>query len=371
MRAFSRREIIALFSSAGAAAIVAACSSGNSNTETPVATATGTSTTPSPAPSGTAIGTATGASPPRIVAAASAFLATLSSDQKSTVQFDWSNTAQKQKWSNLPAGAFQRAGLVWGNLIDQQRNAWLDVMKATLSANGYGRVVAEWNADQALASQGGVGGLQFGTNNYFIALIGQPSETQPWQWQWGGHHVTVNATIAGSHLALTPSFIGVQPATYTDSTGKTVTPLADISADAFALLTSLDAAQQGTAVRGTRAIDLVLGPGQDGKVVPPEGLQGSQMNTQQQAALLKLIGHYGGLSNDQDAAQRMADIQANLVNTFFAWFGPTNQAGSAYFRVTGPTVVIEYSPQQMGGNAADHVHGIYRDPTNDYGAKYT
>ena len=59
-----------------------------------------------------------------------------------------------------------------------------------------------------------------------------------------------------------------------------------------------------------------------------------------------------------------------LDQTYFAWYGPTTAGSAAYFRVTGPTIVIEFSPQQMGGNAANHNHGIYRDPTNDYGAKY-
>jgi hypothetical protein len=92
------------------------------------------------------------------------------------------------------------------------------------------------------------------------------------------------------------------------------------------------------------------------------------MTADQQAALLKLISHYTGLVNDEDAAARLADIKAHLAETTFAWYGPTTAGSAAYFRITGPTVVIEYAPQQMGGNAANHIHGIYRDPTNDYGA---
>jgi hypothetical protein len=313
---------------------------------------------------------------PKIVAAANAFLATLDSGQKSSVLFDWSNTAQKQRWSNLPQGAFQRAGLMWGDLSEAQQNAWLAVMQATLSTEGYNRVMAEWNADDVLAAQQGSGGgggqqLLFGKKYYWIAIIGTPSETAAWQWQWGGHHVTVNATVVGPNIALTPSFIGVQPATYTDANGNTVRPLGDIEDEAFALVNSLDATQQKAAILGSNPIDLVLGPGQDNKTIQPEGLPGSQMTADQKAALLKLISHYAGLVNDAVAAARIAEIQSGLDQTYFAWYGPTAKGSAAYFRITGPTVVIEYSPQQMGGNAANHIHGIYRDPTNDYGAKYT
>jgi hypothetical protein len=339
----------------------------------PTGEATAGATTPS-ATTTTASTTSQDATP-KIVAAANAFLATLDSNQKSSVLFDWSNTAQKQRWSNLPQGLFSRAGLMWGDISETQQNAWLAVMQATLSTEGYNRVIAEWNADDALAAQQGSGGgggpqLLFGKKYYWIALIGAPSETAAWQWQWGGHHVTVNATLVGSNISLTPSFIGVQPATYTDANGSTVRPLGDIEDEAFALVNSLDATQQKAAVLGSSSIDLVLGPGQDGKTIQAEGLPAAQMTADQQAALLKLIGHYTGLANDATAVARMAEIKSTLDQTYLAWYGPTTKGSAAYFRITGPTLVIEYSPQQMGGDPANHIHGIYRDPTNDYGAKY-
>jgi hypothetical protein len=330
--------------------------------------------TPAAAASPAASSTAQDATP-KIVTATNDFLDTLSDTEKDAVSFDWTDTAQKQRWSNLPQGAFQRAGLMWGDLNETTQAAWLKVMQTTLSSEGYDRVIAEWNADEALAQQsgggGGGGGLTFGKIYYWIAIIGTPSETDPWQWQWGGHHVTVNATVVGPNLALTPSFIGVQPATYTDAKGNTVRPLGDIDDEAFALINALDATQQGTAILGDTYVDLVLGPGQDGKTIQPEGLPASQMTDDQQAALLKLIGHYTGLANDAVAPARMDEVSSTLDDTYFAWYGPTTQGSAAYFRVSGPTIVVEYSPQGMGGDPANHIHGIYRDPTNDYGAKYT
>lgn len=319
------------------------------------------------------------------MAAANAFLDTLSDTERESVLFDATDTEQKQRWSNLPEGLFERAGLMWGNMTAQQHNAWLQVMQATLSTDGYNQIVAEWNADDALASAGSGGGggpggqLLFGTEYYYIAIIGTPSDTDPWQWQWGGHHVTVNATIAGSDIALTPSFIGVQPGEYTDDTGATVQPLGAIEEDAFALVNSLDETQQQSAVLGDSVIDLVLGPGQDGKTVEAEGLPASEMTAEQQATFLELIEHYTGLVNDEDAAARLAEIQSTLDETYFAWYGPTTQGSAAYFRVTSPTIVIELSAQGGGGTGTglggeatlDHIHGVYRDPTNDYGAKYT
>ena len=308
---------------------------------------------------------------PAIVAATDAFLATLSDDERGAVLFDWTNTEQKQRWSNLPEGGFERAGLMWGNLAETQQEAWLAVMAATLSTEGYTRVLAEWNADDQLGGGGGGGGLTFGSNYYWIAIIGTPSETDPWQWQWGGHHVTVNATIMGDNLALTPSFIGVQPASYTDADGNTVRPLGDIEDEAFALINALDASQQQSAILGSTSIDLVLGPGQDGKTIQSEGLPASELTADQRTSLLSLIGHYARLANDAAAAVRMEEITSTLDDTYLAWYGSTTAGEAGYFRITGPTLVIEYAPQQMGGNAVNHIHGIYRYPVNDFGVSFT
>ncbi|MFN8619282.1 MAG: DUF3500 domain-containing protein [Chloroflexota bacterium] len=326
---------------------------------------------PTTAGGATAGGATAADATPAIVAAADAFLATLSAEQQDAVRFDWADEAQKSRWSNLPQGLFQRDGLMWGDLTAEQQDAWLALMQATLSDEGYQRVLAEWNGDATLAASGGGGQLQFGTQYYWVAIIGEPSETDPWQWQWGGHHVTVNATIAGTELSLTPSFIGVQPATYTDPGGQTVRPLGDIEDEAFALVDSLTAEQRAVAILGDTPIDLVLGPGEDGRVIEAEGLPASQMTAEQRAAFLALIEEYTGLANDEDAAVRDARIEADLDDTSFAWYGPTEPGSAMYFRITGPTIVIEYSPQQMGGDASQHIHGIYRDPTNDYGAAIT
>jgi hypothetical protein len=103
------------------------------------------------------------------------------------------------------------------------------------------------------------------------------------------------------------------------------------------------------------------------------------MIADQQAALFKLIGHYTGLANDATAAARLVEVKSTLDQISLAWYGPTTAGSAAYFRITGPTIVIEYSPRGGGGTGTGlggaatnlHIHGIYRDPTNDYGAKYT
>jgi hypothetical protein len=355
--------------SAGSAVVAAAlltslagCASSDSQGESTSTSAT-TSASATASTSATTSGSSTTQSTPAIVSAANAFLATLSSSEKDTVLFDQDDNEQKARWSNLPPGLFERQGLVTGDLSDETLNAFLALMKATLSTEGYTRVINAWTADDELA---GDGGGSYGKQYYYLAIIGEPSETESWQWQFGGHHITVNATVHGDDLSLTPSFIGAQPETYT-ADGSTVTVLGDINDEAFALVNSLDSSAQKQAVLGDTSIDLVLGAGQDCKTIQSEGLAGSDMSSTQQAAFLKLINHYGGLANDEDAAGRAEQLKSDLAQTYLAWYGSTTAGSAAYFRITGPRIVIEYSPQSMGGDAANHIHGIYRDPTNEYG----
>jgi hypothetical protein len=141
------------------------------------------------------------------------------------------------------------------------------------------------------------------------------------------------------------------------------------------LLNALDESQRKQAVLSYRLADLVLGPGQDGKTIQPEGLKASAMNERQRAMLLDVISEWAGIVHESAAAARMAELKAEVNETWFAWSGPaTVTPGSniaAYYRVQGPHLVIEYAPQRMGGDPSMHVHTIYRDPTNDYGRKLT
>jgi hypothetical protein len=219
----------------------------------------------------------------------------------------------------------------------------------------------------------GGGGQMFGKNLYYISFLGTPSEKNPWMLQFGGHHLALNITMAGERGILTPTLTGAQPALYTLN-GKTVRPLGEESDKALALLNALDENQRKQAILSYRLVDLVLGPGQDGKTIQPEGLKATAMNEKQRAMMLDVISEWAGIVHESEATTRMAELKADINETWFAWSGPATAApGSnikAYYRIQGPHVVIEYAPQELGGDPALHVHTMYRDPTNDYGRKF-
>jgi hypothetical protein len=304
----------------------------------------------------------------KIVASANGFLSSLDEGQRSKVLFEFNDAAQRVKWSNLPTTMVARAGLKMGDLSGPQRKAAMELLAATLSKRGYEKVLAIVEGDEQLKIASGARGTMFGHDLYYISILGKPSAKDPWMLQFGGHHLALNITIVGREDILTPSLTAAQPAKYTVD-GKTVRPLGAENDKAFALVNALDEGQRKQAILNYKVADLVLGPGQDGKTIQPEGMKCSAMNASQQAMLLDLAGEWAGIINEEAAAARMAELKANLAGTWFAWSGPTANGMPAYYRIQGPTLVIEYAPQPLGGDPTMHIHTIYRDPTNDYGKK--
>jgi hypothetical protein len=308
-----------------------------------------------------------------MVSAAKTFLATLDQKQQQAVLFKFDDDKQRARWSNLPVQMVPRAGLSLKELNPAQRSAAMALVASALSPRGFEKVQQIMEGDEVnkISSRGNP---IFGKDLYYISILGTPSAQDPWMLQFGGHHLALNLTIAGEHGILTPTLTGAQPALYTLD-GKTVRPLGKESDTASDLLNALDESQRKQVVLSYRLADLVLGPGQDGKTIQPEGLKASAMNERQRSMLLDVISQWANIVPESSAAARMAELKADINETWFAWSGPTTVTpGSniaAYYRIQGPHLVIEYAPQPLGGDPSMHVHTMYRDPTNDYGRKLT
>jgi len=302
----------------------------------------------------------------QIAEAAKALLATLSDTQRDELTFAFDDEAQRKRWSNLPTGPFTRAGLRMGDLTERQRAAVRALLTAALSTEGYAKVMAIVEADEQLKQS--TGRAMFGRDEYYVSFVGEPSATEPWLIQFGGHHLALNITLVRAQGTLAPSHTAAQPAVY-ELEGKTVRPLGREAEKAFALLQSLDARQREKAILGFEIRDLVLGPGRDGQAIQPEGIKGSDLSAAQREQLLGLAAEWSGIVHGAWADAKAAELEQGITDTWFAWSGPTERGAPAYFRIQGPTVHIEFAPQR--GDPAAHIHTIYRDPTNEYGARWT
>ncbi|HVK13967.1 MAG TPA: DUF3500 domain-containing protein, partial [Gemmataceae bacterium] len=308
---------------------------------------------------------------PRAVAAATAFLDALDADQKKAAQLEFAS-AKRPNWSNLPVTFVPRNGVRLADLTKDQRDKAMAVVAAVLSKEGYQKVIDIMDGDQVLvdvpAKGGGKGkggkGPMFGKDLYYLAIFGRPSETEPWMVQFGGHHLGINVTVVGKAFVLTPSHTGAQPALFKRGAAE-VRPLGREADAAYKLMAALDAKQRAQAVIAERPqAELLLGPGRDGRTVEPAGVKGSALTKEQQGLLLDVIAAWVSIVEPEAAAARLAGIKEQIGETHFAWSGPTEPGKAAYFRVQGPTVVIEYAPQ--GGT--DHIHTVIRNPADEYGA---
>ena len=124
------------------------------------------------------------------------------------------------------------------------------------SADGYRKVTEIIRGDEVLRTggggqgrRGGGGGPNFGEAEYYLAFLGTPSATTPWRLQFGGHHLAINLTLAGSQATMAPSLPAAQPATYTFE-GREIRPLGKENDKAFALIGALDEKQRGQAIIG-------------------------------------------------------------------------------------------------------------------------
>ncbi|MTV40321.1 DUF3500 domain-containing protein [Duganella radicis] len=229
-----------------------------------------------------------GANTAAVVNAANAFLATLSTDQKTvatsatsstTVLFDYA-LANANQWTNLP-GARHGLRLNTTTMSAAQLAAANGVIAKALSANGITLLNELRAADQVLAggmaSGGGTGGgtmpggggtppadgtgtpptdgtftpptdgtgtgtapgggtggtgglaLDYGSDLYSIAFVGTPSATSPWILQIAGHHLAYNITYNTGKVSATPNFVGVEPPNWTVGVDGTVNVTANAS----------------------------------------------------------------------------------------------------------------------------------------------
>ncbi|MFG1412052.1 DUF3500 domain-containing protein [Xanthobacter sp. VTT E-85241] len=325
-----------------------------------------------------------------IAAAALALLDLLSDDQRQELQFPFTRQPKaimahfkggmrgdvdmigeqygKSMWSNFPVSDVARPGLRLGSLNDAQRSSTMAMLSVLLSDRGYRKMLEIMGSDQVLADTATP--YASGRAAYTLAIFGTPNIDTPWMIQFGGHHLALNVTLSGDKAVLAPVLTGCLPAIYTED-GKRIRALAAENDKAFALLDSLDDAQRKQAIIDHPVSLLVLGPGHDDETVPPVGVKVSVLDQSQRGLLYDLILEWVGILNDVHAAPRLAEIRNGLEDMYFAWSGPTtrepNRNGASYFRIQGPRLFVEFSPQEPGGDLTMHVHTIYRDPFNAYG----
>lgn len=272
----------------------------------------------------------------------------------------------RRQWTNLPARP-DADGIRLGLLTEPQLKAACDLMAALFSEQGYAKMVQIMLADDQLL-RGGRRRAGFGTEDFAIVIFGKPSDSQPWGFQLDGHHVGVNLSLEGDAVSMSPSFIGTQPQSFKIGS-KSFRPLAHEMDGAYELVNSLTFEQLQTGIISDTRGSIRLGPGQDGRVPRRVGVKCSSFNEKQAELLLTLIKQWVGNLPAKQATKRMNEIKKGLDRTYFAWSGDKKPKSDVSFVIHGPTLIIEYACQDLGGDPLNHLHSVYRNPQNEYGGQ--
>jgi hypothetical protein len=270
-------------------------------------------------------------------------------------------------WSNFPVSDVPRPGLRMGEFASAERDAVHGLLRVVLSPMGSQKVLDIMEADQTLADTGVP--YAAGLDAYTLALFGEPSATAPWMLQFGGHHLGLNVTFVGDKTVLAPLHTGILPARF-QADGKTIRALGRENDKAFDLLATFTSEQLKSTIIDHNVSELVCGPGRPHVTFPPVGLRGAGMTETQRKMMFELAREWVGILNDAQAAPRLEEIRGALPDTYFAWSGPRphelGENGESYFRIHGPSLLIEHAPQGNQGGYKLHVHTVVRDLNNDY-----
>jgi hypothetical protein len=313
-------------------------------------------------------------SPATMADAATRLLATLSPEQKQQATFPF-DSSEREHWGFVPTEIFARHGLTIGSMSEPQRKLAHDLLKSGLSQKGYLTATSIMELENVLRVIEDAGGgdaaqgrrMERNPVKYFVSVFGTPSAHGSWGWRVEGHHVSLNFTIVnGTWLSATPQFFGSNPAEVRDGPKKGLRILADEEDSARALLMALDPPQRAKAVITVTAPgDIVTMNKVTIDPLAPAGVLAADLKPAQRDLLMRVIDAYASAMAADIAADRMAKLrQAGLEKIGFAWAGEAERGKKHYYRVQGPTFLIEYDNTQNDGN---HIHSVWRDFNGDFG----
>ncbi len=305
------------------------------------------------------------------------FLESLSGELAEKAKFNFEDDGERKDWSNLPAPMHPRNGAKFGEMNDAQKIAAYRLLEAGLSSQGYAKAAGVMRLDDVWAElmnaqRPGQASALFGSDKYWMAIFGTPDTKGVWGWQLDGHHLGVNFTSVNGELSLAPMFFGAEPDTVPSGPSAGWRIFGAERNKGFALLRSLNSEQRGKAVLSETIPEGILeGPGAGGAIKKMEGIRASELDASQRTLLWDLINEYLDNAPRKPAeAQRSKIVADGDANLHFAWMGPIDEEANVYFRVHGPSVLIEYENVFAGprrGGYSNHIHTILREPSNDYG----
>jgi len=304
--------------------------------------------------------------------AAEAFLGSLNSEQRAKTLFPV-DTDQWRKWSNIHP-TLMRHGTPLFEMNDDQRDRAFALLRESLSQRGFEEALDIMHLNETVMEM--TGRLdEYGEDLYWLSIMGTPSATEPWGWQWDGHHLIINYLVLGDQVVMTPAFLGAEPV---HAAGGKYAGLRVFKADedrGLALIRALSEAQRAKTIIApeTSGEDFTTAF-RDNLVLDYTGIRYEDLSNGQHDLLLQLVEYHVGRMRDGHSRIKMAEVERHLKNTHFCWMGGLEDDSTFYYRVQSPVIIVEFDHQrgiafrEKTKPYKNHIHVILRTPNgNDYG----
>jgi hypothetical protein len=297
-----------------------------------------------------------------MVQAADAFLTSLEPEQRSKALFAFED-GERLNWHFVPR---QRRGLPLSEMSAEQQQLARGILRAGLSQRGYLTASTIIELELVLRELGENPSFR-DPGLYYFSIFGTPSRAAPWGFRAEGHHLSLNFTLVRDTLiATSPAFFGANPAEVRRGSRQGLRPLADEEDIGRELVLSLDERQLGHALIATATPrDIVTGNAARVEPLSPVGIRVTDLRPEQTAILIRLIDVYLGRMAEPLAERRRAALErTDFGHVTFAWAGSTRPGQAHYYRLQGPSFLVEYDNTQNGAN---HIHTVWRDFAGDFG----
>lgn len=295
--------------------------------------------------------------------AARNFLTALTPEQRTQATYPFTDE-ERFDWHFIPKA---RKGLPFKDMNAAQRKLAHALLNSGLSQRGYAKAVTIMSLDAILKEIEQGKGPTRDPDLYFFTVFGEPGSSAPWGWRVEGHHLSLNFVVHGDEvLAATPAFFGSNPGEVLNGPRKGLRVLGEAEDLGRAFVKSLGSEEQKVAIiTNTAPREIITGNKRKAMLLNPPGLPASKMSRAQRDALLRLIKDYANRHRPEQAEADLKKIEkAGFGKVCFAWAGGLEPGQGHYYRIQGPTFLLEFDNTQ---DHANHIHTVWRDFANDFG----
>jgi hypothetical protein len=294
--------------------------------------------------------------------AARALLNALTPQQRQSIQFGFTEE-ERLNWHFVPR---ERRGLPMGRMTAEQQGLARALLATGLGPRGMRKAEDIIALELVLREMGGDPAVR-DPGLYFVSVFGDPGPGEPWGWRFEGHHLSLNFTVVeGAPVAWAPAFMGANPGEVREGARTGLRALAPEEDLARELGRSLDPAQRAVAVFDPEAPrDIITGNALEIDPLEPAGIFIADLHPEQVDRLVNLLDEYlSRMADDLSAARRAAIHASDLSRIAFAWAGSLEEGEPHYYRIQGPSFLVEFDNTQ---NNANHIHSVWRDFDGDFG----